>query len=114
VTLIGATHERDPGANAAPTSVGKRARIVVRARHAVGLRGIRAEAAGRVTRADRVTLIQRQALDRVDADAGAVLTAVETGAGISVVARHAVDLKRVRTDSGVGIAGAGHVALIER
>src|SRR5437762_2540130 len=100
------------GADAGLARVRARARVVVVARRAIGLRGIRARAGRRVARADVVALVLGGAGDGIRAGAGAGLARVGPRARAVVVARRAVRLGWVRAHAGRRVAGADVVALV--
>src|SRR5206468_8970333 len=99
-------------AHPALAGVGLRAGIAVVARAAVGLRRVRARPRGGRTGAGSVALVGGGADDGVAAGADAALAGVGLRAGIPVVARAAVGLRRVRARPRGRITGAGGVALV--
>src|SRR5437016_5939343 len=115
MALIGCDAEYvDATAGPALTGVVVRARIAVVARAAVGPDRVRAVAGGRVAGARVVALIRRGAGDGERAGPDSTLAGVGLGAGVAVVARGAVGLRRARAEAGRLFAGARVVALIRR
>src|SRR5262249_23642228 len=91
-------------ASAALTGVGLSAGVAVVTRRAIRLRRMRADAAGAGSCA--VTLVERRADDGGGPRAGAGLAGVGLCAGVAVVARSAVGLRRIRADAaGTGSCG---------
>src|SRR5207249_148903 len=88
--------------------------VAVVARGAVELRRARAAAGGRVAGARGAALSRRGAGDGVRAGTDSALAGVGLRAGVAVVARGAVELRRARAAAGGRVAGARVVALIRR
>src|SRR5207248_661944 len=102
-------------AGAVLAGLARRAGVVVDPRSAVQGVRVRAHAGRRVAGDRHVALVERRAGDgRGRAPAGAVLAGLARRAGVVVVARGAVRLVRVRAHAGRRVAGARHVALVER
>jgi len=100
-------------ASASLTGIGLGALVVVVAGRAVGLGRIGANTGVRITGAGVVTLIGGGANNRIGTGAGTRLTGVGLGALVTVVARRAIVLGRVRTIPGSRVADAGLMTLIE-
>src|SRR5207248_2341928 len=79
---------------------------------AVGLDRVRARAGRRVTRAGVVALVLGRAGDRVAPRAGPALARVALGAGVAVVARRPVSLRRIRAHPRCRVARPRLVALV--
>jgi hypothetical protein len=88
--------------------------VGVIARRALGFRGIRTGPCCRVTRAGRMTLIERGAHNWIGSRASTVLANVRLGAAAAVIACRPVGLGWVRTRASGGIARASLMTLIER
>src|SRR5207253_3095120 len=114
VTLIGGSADDGVAARADPAlaGVGLRAGNGVGAAGAIGLRGVRARAIGRITCASDVTLIGGSADDGVAARAHPALAGVGLRAGIAVVAAGAIGLRGVRARAIGRITCASDVTLI--
>ena len=94
--------------------VGSGAGVAVAAGGAVRLVRVRAEAGRGRTDAGNVALVERDAADRVRADAGAAGAAIGLRAGVAVVAGRVVGQRGVRAEriaAGVGRAGVAVVAV---
>ena len=94
--------------------IGLRASIPVGARSAVCCVRVRASSGGRITRPGSVTLIACRASNRIGTCTDSRLTTVALRAGIAIVTRGAVSLRRIRTHSGQWIACTRDMTLIAR
>src|SRR5205814_1110377 len=94
--------------------VADRTGVVVAARSAVWLRGVRAHAGRRVARAGVVAFVLRGADDGRSGHAAAALAHVADGTRVIVGARTAAGFGRIGARAGRRVARAGVVALIDR
>src|SRR5262249_14429318 len=109
---VAADGKSDAGAGLAPVENG--AGVPVGARRAVGLRGVRALTARGVAAAANLARTRELAEHRTEPGTDSTLAHVRRRACRAVVACRPVRLRRVRAQSGRGIARAGVMALVGR
>jgi len=113
LTECGAMYRITAHTDAIDAGIGLRASVAIRAQRAVGLGRVAADTSSGVTCASHMTLIERRASYWIVAPTVAVPARVSLRAEIAIITCGTILLQRVRAYTGVRIAGALHVTLVE-